>query len=123
MSMIRFAPLLLLAVPATAVAQSMPVATFIAKADALQRKGPLALFSSDLKLLKNEIGGSGKAIRAEQMAATKAGQPTDLCMPARATINSSELMNHLKSIPVASRAMPFHQAMRAFIVRKYPCPS
>lgn len=39
MSIIRFAPLLLLAVPAAAQAQTMPVATFLAKANALQRKG------------------------------------------------------------------------------------
>ena len=43
------------AAAASAGAQQMPVSTFLSKADALESKGPMALFSGDLKLLKNEV--------------------------------------------------------------------
>jgi len=40
---------LIMAMPVTgAQAQSMPLPQFLAKAEALKKKGPLALFSSDL---------------------------------------------------------------------------
>ena len=45
---------MLLAVPMAAIAApgDMSVATFLNKADALKAKGPAALFSSDIGLLK-----------------------------------------------------------------------
>src|SRR5437870_12154951 len=51
-------------------ASAMPVSTFLAKADALRAKGPLALLSGDLKLLTNEI-----------QAAERAGKPKAYCTP------------------------------------------
>jgi hypothetical protein len=38
--------------PGAAYAQTMPVSTFLAKADALQKKGALALLSGDIGKLK-----------------------------------------------------------------------
>ena len=54
---------------APASAQSMPISEFLAKADALQKKGPMALFSGDIGKLKAEVVNSGKQLRAEQEAA------------------------------------------------------
>jgi len=123
MSIVRFLPLLMLAVPVALAAQSMPVSTFLAKADALQKKGPMALFSGDMKLLQAQLKNSGKALRAEQNADAKAGRKASLCMPPKASVNSTALLTYLKTVPVAQRSMPFGQAFRGFIQRKYPCPA
>ena len=53
----------------------MDVATFLAKADALQKKGMMALMSSDYKLLKAEIDDPVAArFAAERLAAERAGR-------------------------------------------------
>jgi hypothetical protein len=108
--------------PLTAAA-AMPVSTFLAKAEALQKKGPMALFSSDIGVLKKEMKTSGAQIKAERTAAMKAGRKPDFCPPAKASMTSDELLNHLRAIPAAQRGMPFKAAYKSFLVRKFPCPA
>ncbi len=116
--------LLLAATPMTALhAQSMPISTFLAKADALKKKGAMALFSSDMGLLKKEIENSGKAVRAEQAAAQKAGRKLPYCMPPKASFSSNELLAHLNSIPPAQRNMPVQAGFASLVRKKYPCPA
>ena len=78
------------AAAASAGAQQMPVSTFLSKADALESKGPMAFFSGDLKLLKNEVSRSAAELRAERTAALKSGKAATYCPPERA---SSDPMN------------------------------
>ena len=112
------------AVPSPLLAQSMPVSQFLAKADALQKKGPLALFSSDIKRLKDEVTNSGKQLRAEQIAARRAGQKPATCMPEdKASIGSDELLAHFRSIPPGQRNMPVKTAFAGLMRKKYPCPA
>lgn len=101
--------------------QSMPVSEFLAKADALQKKGPLALFSGDIGKLKAEVVNSGKQLRAEQTGARKAGRKPATCMPEKASVNSNELLAHLRSIPPAERGMPIKAAFADLMRKKYPC--
>ncbi|HZF42491.1 MAG TPA: hypothetical protein VEZ48_03705 [Sphingomonadaceae bacterium] len=105
--------------PATA----MPVSTFLTKAEALKKKGPMALFSGDLGVLKKEMQVSGGQIKAERLAAEKAGRKPDFCPPAKASMNSDELLNHLRAIPAGQRGVPFKAAYKSFLVRKFPCPA
>ena len=115
---------LVLALAPAGALHAMDVATFLAKADALQRQGMLAMFSSDIGLLKAEIQDDGKALRAEQAAAQRAGRRPAFCMPAKAEVNSNELIAHLRTIPVAERARTqVRDAFRTLVVRKYPCPA
>lgn len=103
---------------------AMSVATFLDKADALQRRGAFALFSSDLGLLKGEINDAGTALRAERLAAVRAGHRPAFCAPERVSINSNELLAHFRAIPPAQRAhVEIRDAMRGFLARKYPCPA
>ncbi|HEY0131355.1 MAG TPA: hypothetical protein VGB57_08110, partial [Allosphingosinicella sp.] len=73
----------LLAVVPLGAAQAMDVATFLIKADALEKKGMLALMSSDYKLLMGEIRSQGAALRAERLAAERAGRKGAYCPPAK----------------------------------------
>ena len=116
--------LLMIALPVTALqAQTMPVSTFLAKANALKAKGPMALFSSDIGLLKKEIQNSAKALRAEQIAAQKAGRKPGVCMPPKAVVNSNELLAHFNSIPAAQRNMSVQAGFAGLIRKKFPCPA
>lgn len=113
---------LLAAVPLSA-AEAMNVAEFLQKADALQAKGMMALFSSDYKLLKAEITGATDALRKERLAAKAAGRPQAYCPPpANVSLTSNEILAAFRTIPAARRPrVEVKDAMRALLARKYPC--
>ena len=114
---------MLLAVTAPAVAQDRPMTAgeFLARAEALEKKGMMALLSSDIGRLKREIKDTGRALRAHQEAERKAGRRPAHCIPEEASINSGELMRHLRAIPPAQRDMSFRAAFAALMQKKYPC--
>ncbi len=111
------------ALPATALqAQAMLVSTFLAKADALQKKGMMALMSSDYKLLKKEIVTHSQTLRAERQAAEKAKRRPAYCPPAKSGLNSGEILAAFRSIPAAQRPRTdVKDALRALLARKFPC--
>ena len=113
--------LLLAVIPAALQAQSMPISTFLSKAEALKKKGPLALFSSDIGLLKSEVQNSATAVRTEQIAAKKAGRKLPYCLPEKASFNSNELLAHFHSIPPAQRGMSVQAGFASLVRKKYPC--
>jgi hypothetical protein len=117
--------LLLATMPVAAHAQTMTVAEFLAKAEALQKKGAMALFSSDIGRLKGEIQGSGKQLRDEQLAARKAGRKPTFCPPekGKGSINSNELLAHFNAIPPAQRGMSVKAGFAGLMRKKYPCPA
>ena len=106
-----------------APAMAMPATTFLAKADALMAKGPMALFSKDVGLLKAEVERAGKELKAERLALVAQRKPTAYCPPAKSSINSDELIKGLHRIPAADLArMQYKDAMRRILEQKYPCP-
>ena len=112
----------LLAVVPIGAAQAMDVATFLVKADALQKKGVMALMSSDYKLLKSEIETNGAALRAERLAAERARRKPAYCPPAKQSLTSGEILAAFRSIPAAQRPrVQVKDALRALMARKYPC--
>lgn len=119
--MTKYAAALLLAM-LPAAASAMDVSTFLAKSEALMKKGPMALFSGDIGVLKKEMQTSGGQIKAERLAAIKAGEKPAFCPPAKASMRSDELLSHLRAIPAAQRGMPFRAAYKSFLIRKFPCP-
>jgi hypothetical protein len=113
--------LALVVAPVTAL-QAMSVAVFLQKAETLQKKGMAAMFSSDLGLLKGEIRNASKALKAEREAAQRAGRPRAYCPPAKASLNSNELLAHFRTIPPAQRSRTeVRDALRTLLARKYPC--
>ncbi|HEX8261651.1 MAG TPA: hypothetical protein VF547_02130 [Allosphingosinicella sp.] len=113
-----------LAVVPLGAAQAMDVASFLAKADALQKKGMMALMSSDYKLLKNEIVTHSQTLRNERLAAQKAGRRPAYCPPAKSGLKSDEILAAFRSIPAAQRPRTdVKDALRALLARKFPCRS
>lgn len=117
------AALALAAFPGTLAAApgDMNVATFLAKADALRAKGPAALFSSDIEVLKKEGTAAGEAYRARLARERAAGKPSS-CPPKGASIGQNELLAHLRAYPAGTRPrVSMKQAMADFFIKKYPC--
>src|SRR5688500_17791028 len=102
--------------------QAMNVAEFLQKADALEKKGMRALFTSDYRLLKNEVESAAKALRAERLAAERAGRRGAYCPPPRSGFKSNEILAYFRAIPVAQRPRTdVRAALLGLLVRKYPC--
>jgi hypothetical protein len=109
--------------PVTAL-HAMTVAAFLDKVERLEKRGAMALFSSDIGLLKNEVKGAGAALKEERLAAQRAGRRPAYCPPENASLNSKELLDHLRAIPPVQRdRMEMRDAMRSLMARKHPCPS
>ena len=108
---------------AAAPASAMSVAAFLTKAESLKKKGPLALFSGDLKLLANQIKADGASIRAERLAAKAAGKPTAFCPPeAGVKLTDKDVMAAMQAVPAPQRARTStRDAMRALMVKRFPC--
>ncbi len=105
-----------------APASAMTVAEFMGKVAGLKAKGPMALFSSDIGVLKREGMAAGQSIKADQEAAAAAGRPAATCVPKGAKINSNELLAYFDKIPAAQqRAMTVKQGMVSLFRQKWPC--
>ena len=105
-----------------ASAEAMNVAEFLQKAAVLEKKGMMALFSSDLKILKKEVQTAGSQLRAERLSVAKAGRKPSFCPPEKTDLTAEEILAHLKAIPVPQRpGMQVKDGLRGLLVRKYPC--
>lgn len=110
---------MLVAVPA----QAMSVAEFLAKVNALKAKGAMAMFSSDIGLLKQEVEGASAAYRGDLAAATAAGRKPSSCPPPKgqAKIGSSELIAAFEKIPPAQRNISVKAAFATMMQQRFPC--
>ena len=110
-------------VPAMASAQSMSAESFFQKADALQRKGMMAMFSSDVKKLMKEAKAAGETARAQRLAAAKANQKPRYCPPAGSQrLGSDDFMQRLGATPRGDRLrIDMTEAMIRVLAGKFPC--
>ena len=120
------AAITLFASSAAAAAQPLTVADVLAKSDALEKKGMLAIFSSDLSLIKAEAKRDMDAFASALQAANKAHRPLPACPPQDAngwkfTFNTDEVLKFYRSIPPQQRGMSSVQGFADFMRAKYPC--
>ncbi|MGI8931064.1 MAG: hypothetical protein ACR2FK_01595 [Sphingomicrobium sp.] len=125
MPLIRFAPLLLLAIPVPALAQSMNAESFHQRATKLQKKGPMAIFSGgEIKALMREGQAAGKRARELRVATIKTGGKLRYCPPEKGSMDSNEFMTRLSAIPQADRTrIDMTEATIRIMAVKFPCPS
>ena len=101
---------------------TMSVAAFMAKAEALQAKGAMAFFSSDISLLKAEVTGSAQAFRRQLKAEAANGKPS-ACPPEHAALTSDDILVHMRGYPVAARPrIPVSEAVADLFRKRFPCP-
>lgn len=105
-------------------AAAMDVATFLAKVEALERMGLRAAFSSEGRLVTDEINSSNNALRSERLAAQAGGRRPAYCPDLHPRATSTEIVTALRTIPAArSSQVEVRNALRAFYARRYPCPA
>ena len=109
--------------PAMASAQSMSAETFFQKAQALQRKGMMAMFSSDVKKLMKEAKAAGETARAQRLSTLKMGGKPRYCPPSGSQrMGSDEFMERLGAM---SRIERLKIDMTEVMIRinsiKFPC--
>ncbi|MBU6393329.1 MAG: hypothetical protein KGQ75_02025 [Sphingomonadales bacterium] len=115
------AALLAPASPIFAAPGAMSVATFLAKAEALKAKGMMALFASDVSLLKSEVANAAAAYRRQLRQEAITGKPS-ACPPEHAALNSDDLMAQMRTYPATDRPrIPVTQAVADLIRKRYPC--
>lgn len=104
-------------------AAAMPVSTFLDKADRLQKRGPLALMSSDLKLLMNQVKADAAQLRAENKTAEAAGRRKAYCTPAEGVkLGNRDILAAMNAVPPQQRATTqTKDALRAYFARRFPC--
>lgn len=120
--LVALAVLASLAAPAAAA--SMSVATFVAKADSLKKKGPLALLSGDLKLLMNQVKADSADLRSENEALAAAGKPKAYCTPEKFGMGEGEIVAAMRAVPVQRRSSTSTKAaLRDYLARRFPCKS
>ena len=115
---------ILLSVAAPALAAPAGTAqNFLDRANRLKAKGPLALFDGDYRRLKSEAVAAGNSIRADRIAAERAGRPILYCSPKpRAQLGDYEFLDRLAAIPAAERqTLSLKAAMLRVLQKKYPC--
>lgn len=112
---LALAALGLFAAPASA---EMSVGTFVTKADALKKRGMIAMMSSDVGLLKKEMGAATLAYRNDIKAARSAGKPSHSCPPAKGSMNSDELIAHFRTLPAN---VGIKAGLYGLMKKKYPC--
>jgi hypothetical protein len=102
----------------------MSVATFLAKADALKAKGMMAMMSSDIGLLKDEMKVATTAYRAQLVGDKAAKRPAHSCPPEKAQMNSDELMTYFRTIPATQQPRTSVKAgFFGMMKKKFPCPA
>ena len=113
-----------ISLPAAAQAQDMRLDTFLEKADRLEKRGPLALFSDDLDILKSEVEASARQYRARIAADREAGRSPHSCPPERggAKLGSDELLRHFRSYPASRRtSLTVRQGFFDLMASRFPC--
>ena len=106
---------------AAASAPSISVADFLAKADALQKKGMLAMFSSDLGLLKSVTKDDIGAFAGQLKDHSASACPPKDSSGYKINFTSTELLNYYRSVPQPRRTISSRQAFAEFMSSKYPC--
>ena len=106
-----------------AAASAMPVEKFLAKADALERKGAMAVFSKDLKLLMNQVKTDAGELKAANQAAVAAGRPKAYCTPGKGVkLTNRDVLDAMRAVPPSQRAATSTKdALKAHLARRYPC--
>src|SRR5687768_18170890 len=115
--------LMLAALPVAALAQTMNAETFHKRAQALKKKGAMAVFSrGEIKALTSEGQAAAKKAREQRLATLRAGGKPRSCPPEGSRMGSDEFMTRLAAIPQAERAqIDMTEATIRILASKYPC--
>jgi len=103
-------------------ASAMTVQQFMAIAERIPRN-PSAMFRADTRRLIEVVKQAVSTVKTEQASAVQAGRPPATCIPPSGTgITAQTLMSRFESLPAARRDATATQAVRDWMIERYPCP-
>jgi hypothetical protein len=102
------------------LALAMTTGEFVAKADKLKAQGMMAMMSSDIGLLRNEMKAVGTAWRADVDAAQARGDKRFGCPPPKGQVkmDPGQLVTAFRAVPPAT---PVKIAFYRHMAQTYPC--
>lgn len=110
------------AAPVYAKPGDMNLAVFMAKAERLKSKGPLALVSKDFKVVKGEVEGAAATYKAKIKSDKEAGRTPHSCPKKGGSMSSDELLAHFETYPKSKRASTsVRTAFYDLMKKKFPC--
>lgn len=113
---------LMLSLVATA-AEAMTVREFLSIADRLPQNATAALRPEGRRLI-SEVSTSVHAVRNEQAADVRAGRRPAYCIPAAGSgITPEGLLARFRALPPGRRDIPVQQAIRDWMIERWPCSS
>lgn len=113
---------LMLSLVATA-AEAMTVREFLSIADRLPQNATAALRPEGRRLI-SEVSTSVHAVRNEQAADVRAGRRPAYCIPAAGSgITPEGLLARFRALPQGRRDIPVQQAIRDWMIERWPCSS
>lgn len=113
--------LVLAVVLASPASAEMTVAQFLPKANALQAKGAMAIFSSDLRPIMREMKSVSAQLKAEGEQRKAAGLPRRTCPPEGTKLTSAEVLAMLNTIPPAQRGISVKDGLVRVMMARFPC--
>jgi hypothetical protein len=113
----------LFAAAAPSVAQSqMTVAQFLEVGEDIPRNRAAAMMRSDTRQLIRVVTGAVNQVKAEQATAQRAGRRPNHCIPSSGTgITPETLVARFEGLPASRRNVTVTQAVRDWMVERYPC--
>jgi hypothetical protein len=110
---------------ATAPAEAMTAADFLARVEKLQGMGMMAMFKKkEINALFSEVKVISESYRADVTKARAAGDTSLGCPPppGQSKMSSDQLITHLKTIPADQRAQtPFKTVFYNMMKSRFPC--
>lgn len=80
-----------------------------------------AFLRPSVRRAANAIQGAFEAARAEEAAARRAGRTPPFCMPERVRLSPDEIVARMRAVPAARQNQTLNQAVRSWMVERYPC--
>lgn len=100
----------------------MTVQQFLTVGQNIPRNRAVAMMRPDTRRLIREVTGAVSTVKAEQASAVSAGRTPAHCIPASGTgITPETLVSRFETLPEARRRVTVTQAVRDWMVEKYPC--
>lgn len=105
-----------------AMASDMTVQQFLTIGQNVPRNRAAAMLKPETCRLIGEVSRSVRTVKAEQAAAVSAGRAPAHCIPASGTgITPEALVQRFETMPEPRRRITVTQAIRDWMIERYPC--
>jgi hypothetical protein len=84
-------------------------------------RDPSAFLRPSVRRAATAVQDAFEAARAEEATARRAGRAPPYCMPERIRLSPDEIVARMKAVPTARQNQTLNQAVRAWMVERYPC--